>query len=140
MTVRGQCAAYLCDDEEYVSGTAQVAMEAELVAATQQVGLLKEGYSKARDNLRAEQSVRSTCRFVLRAFVFVDFVQDRAEYSEINRCACTQRVKGIRIFVHSASTHLVGQCTFQSNRSFPASLVVPFATIARPSFPPAWFC
>lgn len=36
----------------------QVAMEAELVAITRQVGLLKEGYSKARDNLRAEQSVR----------------------------------------------------------------------------------
>lgn len=32
-------------------------MEAELVAATRQLGLLKEGYSKARDNLRAEQSV-----------------------------------------------------------------------------------
>lgn len=33
-------------------------MEAELVAVTRQFGLLKEGYSKARDNLRAEQSVR----------------------------------------------------------------------------------
>lgn len=37
---------------------AQAAMEAELVAVTRQFGLLKEGYSKARDNLRAEQSVR----------------------------------------------------------------------------------
>lgn len=36
----------------------KVAMEAELVAATRQLGLLKEGYTKARDNLRAEQSVR----------------------------------------------------------------------------------
>lgn len=33
-------------------------MEAELVVATRQLGLLKDGYSKARDNLRAEQSVR----------------------------------------------------------------------------------
>lgn len=37
----------------------QVAAEAELVAATRQLNLLKEGYSKARDNLRAEQSVRA---------------------------------------------------------------------------------
>lgn len=37
-------------------------MEAELVAVTRQFGLLKEGYSKARDNLRAEQSVRPTPR------------------------------------------------------------------------------
>ena len=34
-------------------------MEAEVVAATRQLELLKEGYSKARDNLRAEQSVSS---------------------------------------------------------------------------------
>ncbi|CAM9178368.1 unnamed protein product [Scytosiphon promiscuus] len=40
----------------------KVAMEAELVAATRQVGLLKEGYSKARDNLRAEQSALETAR------------------------------------------------------------------------------
>lgn len=40
--------------------TIQVAMEAELVAVTRQVTLLKEGYSKGRDNLRAEQSVRRT--------------------------------------------------------------------------------
>lgn len=36
----------------------QVAMEAELVAVTRQLSLLKDGYSKARDNLRAEQMVR----------------------------------------------------------------------------------
>ncbi|CAM9333908.1 unnamed protein product [Sphacelaria rigidula] len=40
----------------------KVAMEAELVAATRQLGLLKEGYSKARDNLRAEQSALETAR------------------------------------------------------------------------------
>lgn len=34
-------------------------MEAEVVSATRQLELLKEGYSKARDNLRAEQSVSS---------------------------------------------------------------------------------
>ena len=33
-------------------------MEAEVVSASRQIELLKEGYSKARDNLRAEQSVR----------------------------------------------------------------------------------
>ena len=38
----------------------QVAMEAEVVSATRQLELLKEGYSKARDNLRAEQSVSAT--------------------------------------------------------------------------------
>lgn len=33
-------------------------MDAELVAANQQLGLLKDGYSKARDSLRAEQAVK----------------------------------------------------------------------------------
>lgn len=44
------------------SQTIKMAMEAELVAATRQVGLLKEGYSKARDTLRAEQLVRKPVR------------------------------------------------------------------------------
>lgn len=38
-------------------------MEAELVAATQQLSLLKDGYSKARENLRAEQVVRPAGRW-----------------------------------------------------------------------------
>ena len=36
----------------------QIATEAEFMAATRQLSLLKESYAKARDTLRAEQSVR----------------------------------------------------------------------------------
>lgn len=40
-------------------------MEAEVVSATRQLGLLKEGYSKARDNLRAEQSVSAKAAYIV---------------------------------------------------------------------------
>lgn len=49
----------------------QIAMEAELVATTRQLGLLKEGYSKARDNLRAEQSVSVEEKIIVQLCAFV---------------------------------------------------------------------